>query len=247
VPAEDYDTFRVWTTDIGLVFSLAHGGDIAARVQNAVVGLYGYVDSLMNDKKTTPTDDLISALVATQQAEGRVSREELRNLIVTLVFGAHDTTRQQLANAMVAFSEHQEQWTLLAKRPELATRAVEEVMRWCPSSTTIFRFAAEDFDFQGRRIAAGTFLIICVRVAQRDPRVFQNAGSFDITVTREAGPLQFGGGPHHCLGAALARLELGEALSVLAGRLGPPSIAGPVTWRPPTGICGPDELPLRFG
>ena len=73
-----------------------------------------------------------------------------------------------------------------------------------------------------------------------------NGGSFDITVDRRAAPLEFGGGPHHCLGAALARAELGEALPVLA-RLGPPSIAGPVTWRPPIGITGPSQLPLSFG
>ncbi|HSV65261.1 MAG TPA: cytochrome P450 [Mycobacteriales bacterium] len=247
VPAEDYDTFRIWTADIGLVFSLAHGGDIAARVQTAVVGLYEYVDSLINDKKATPTDDLISALVAAQQADGLVSRDELRNLIVTLVFAAHDTTRHQLSNAVVTFSEHHEQWTLLAQRPELASQAVEEVMRWCPSATSVYRFAAEDLDFRGLHIKEGTFLMICVRAAQRDPRVFHNGGSFDITVTREAIPLQFGGGPHYCLGAALARAELGEALPVLASRLGPPSIAGPVTWRPTTGIYGPNELPLRFG
>jgi cytochrome P450 len=247
VPAADYDTFRDWTADIGLVFSLAHGGDIAARVETAVVGLYGYVDSLLHDKMAAPADDLISALLSVQQAEDRVSGEELRNLIVTLVFAAHDTTRHQLANAMVAFSGHPQQWTLLAQRPDLTAQAVEEVMRWFPSSTALYRFAAEDFEFRGLHIAAGTFLMICVQAAQRDPRAFHNGGSFDITATRRGSPLQFGGGPHHCLGAALARAELGEALPVLAGRLGPPAVAGPVTWRPPIGIYGPNELPLRFG
>lgn len=247
VPAEDYDIFHTWTTEIGLVFSLAFGGDIPARVATAVTGLYGYVESLMSDKKATPTDDLISALVTVQQAEGRVTREELLNLIVTLVFAAHDTTRHQLANAMVTFSAHHDQWTLLGQRPELAAQAVEEVMRWFPSSTTNFRYAAEDFDYRGLRIAKGTFLFMCTHPAQRDPRVFSRGDSFDIAITREAPPLQFGAGPHHCLGAALARAELGETLPVLAARLGPPSIAGPVTWRPPIGICGPNELPLRFG
>jgi len=247
VPAEDYDMFHRWTGDIGLVFSLAYGGDIAARVATAVTGLSGYVDHLMNDKRTTPADDLISAMLAAQQAEGRVSTDELRNLIVTLVFGAHDNTRDQLSNAMVTFAEHPAQWRLLAERPELATQAVEEVMRWCPSAAGILRFAAEDFDYQGLHIAAGTCIMAGVQAAQRDPRVYQNADSFDITVARKAAPLQFGGGAHHCLGAALARIELSEALHVLTTRLGPPSIAGPVTWRPPTGIYGPNELPLRFG
>jgi cytochrome P450 len=247
VPPEDYDKFSVWTTDLGLVFSLAHGGDIVARVENAVVGLNGYVDSLIEDKAKAPADDLISALVTIQRADGVVSEDELRNLIVTLVFAAHDTTRHQLSNGMVTFAEHPEQWNLLARRPELAPQAVEEIMRWRPSSTISYRSAIEDFDYGGLHIEKGTFLTICPQPAQRDPRVFKDGGSFDITVAREAPLLQFGAGPHHCLGAALARAELGEALPALTARLGPPSLAGPVTWRPPLGIHGPNELPLRFG
>jgi cytochrome P450 len=246
VPPEDYDVFRVWTTDIGLIFGLAHGGDIAKRVETAIIGLDGYVDTLLDKKKAAPSQDLISALVTANEAETLVSREELRNLIVTLVFGAHDSTRHQLSNAMVTFAEHPDQWTTLGRHPELAERAVEEVMRWNPSVTTAYRFAAEDFDYHGLHITEGTFLTMCVTGAQRDPRTFHDGQSFDITVQREAPVLQFGAGPHHCLGAALARAELGEALPALATRLGPPVIAGRVSWRPPIGIHGPDRLPLRF-
>ncbi len=247
VPTEDYDTFRAWTNDIGLVFSMVYGGDIIARVEKAVVGLNGYVDSLIDDKTKAPSDDIISALVTAQRTEGQVSRDELRNLIVTLVFASHDTTCHQLANAMVIFAEHPEQWNLLAQRPELAPQAVEEVIRWSPSTPIIYRFATEDFDYQGLRIEKGTFVTMCVHTAQRDPRVFNNGDSFDITTTSTAPPLLFGAGPHFCLGAPLARVEIGEALPALVKRLGPPSIAGPVSWRPPTGIHGPNELPLRFG
>jgi cytochrome P450 len=247
VPTKDYDTFSVWTADIGRIFSLAHGGDTAERVENAVVGLSGYVDSLIEAKAKAPADDLISALVTAQRADGLVSADELRNLIITLIFGAHDNTRDQFSNGMVAFAEHPGQWNLLAQRPELAPQAVEEIMRWHPSATSVYRSAAEDFDYEGLHIEKGTFVTMCVQAAQRDPRVFKDGDSFDISVAREAPPLQFGAGPHFCLGAALARAELGEALSVLASRFGPPSIAGPVTWRPPLGIHGPNELPLRFG
>lgn len=247
VPPEDYDTFHVWTTDVGLVFSLAHGGDIPRRVENAVLGLSGYVDTLMHDKKNLPSNDLISALVLAQQADGLVSWEELRNLIVTLVFGAHDTTRHQFANAMVAFAEHPDQWDLLAARPELTEQAVEEVMRWLPASAIAYRFAKEDFEFEGLHLTENTFLTVCTRPAQRDPRVFADGTRFDITAEREVPLLLFGAGPHHCLGAALARVELTEALPLLAERLGPPIITGPFGWRPPIGIHGPTALPLRFG
>ncbi|MEU6715147.1 cytochrome P450 [Nonomuraea sp. NPDC046802] len=248
VPPEDYDVFGAWTRDIGLVFSLAAGGDVVTRVEAAVRGLNGYADFLIEEKSARPTDDLSSALVAAYRADdGRVSKDELRNLLVTLVFGAQDNTRHQLANAMVAFSEHPDQWTLLGQRPELAAQAVEEVMRWLPSAGTIYRFAAEGFDYEGLHIEQGTFLTMCVSVAQRDPRAYKNADQFDITAVRHNPPLQFGAGPHHCLGAALARVEIGEALPILAARLGPPSVAGSITWQGPIGIQGPDALPLRFG
>jgi cytochrome P450 len=247
VPAEDYDTFRVWTADIGLVFSLAAGGDIPQRVENALVGLNGYVDTLMADKAADPTDDLISALVAAQREDdGRVSMVELRNLIVTLVFAAHDSTRHQLGNAMVAFAEHPDQWRLLARRPELADQATDEVIRWIPSSATVYRFAGEDLEYRGVRFPKGSFFMVGVGIAQRDPRVFPDGARFDISVTRTSPALQFGGGPHHCLGSALAKAEIAEVLPVLTTRLGPPVIAGPVGWRPPLGIRGPEPLPLRF-
>ncbi|TDD17265.1 cytochrome P450 [Nonomuraea diastatica] len=247
IPPADYETFRTWSTDIGLVFSLASGTDTATRVENAVIGLTEYSEFLIQNKKAHPTDDLISALVAAHEADGGVSMAEIRNLLVTLVFAAHDTTRHQLSNAMVTFSEHPAQWTLLGERPELTAQAVEEVIRWRPAATTLFRFAREDFDYRDLRIAQDTFLLVCAAPAQRDPRAYQDAGTFDITVTRDTPALQFGGGPHYCLGAALARAELGEALPVLARRLGPPSIAGPYSSRGPVGICGPETLPLSFG
>jgi cytochrome P450 len=247
VPSGDYDTFRQWTNDIGLVFSIAHGGDIVTRVEKAVVGLNGYVATLMEEKAKNPCEDLISTLVAAQRAEGQVTEEELRNLLVTLVFAAHDTTCHQLSSAMVVFSRHPEQWNLLAARPELAPKAVEELIRWVPSTPIIYRCAGEDFEYGGLPVAKGTFLTMCVQTAQRDPRVFERGDTFDITRTDPAAPLLFGAGPHYCLGAALARVELAEALSALAERLHPPTVAGPVSWRPPTGIHGPNRLPLRFG
>jgi len=136
---------------------------------------------------------------------------------------------------------------VLARHPELAGQATEEIMRWCPSARALYRFAAEDLVYRDLPIARDTYLMIGVPIAQRDPRAYHEGQSFNITIPSRETPLQFGGGPHHCLGAALARAELSEALPVLAGRLKAPRIAGPVTWRPPIGIYGPNELPLSFG
>ncbi|MFD8632435.1 MULTISPECIES: cytochrome P450 [unclassified Streptomyces] len=247
VPAKDFPVFGKWSSEIGLVFSLALGGDIPARVEAAVVGLYDYVEGLMADKLANPTDDLISALVTTRRADGDVSHEELKNLIVTMVFAAHDTTRLQLANALVTFAEHPDQWALLGERPELAPRAVEEVMRWRPSSNAVYRYAAEDIEFRGQHIPEGTMFMIGVQAVQRDPLAYPGGEVFDITAERKTAVMQFGGGPHYCMGAPLARMEITEALPALARRLGAPSVTGPLTWRPAIGITGPNELRLRFG
>jgi cytochrome P450 len=247
VPAEDAELFRSWSTDIGLVYHLAHDRDLVPRVAAAVTGLYGYVESLIDRRRAEPGDDLISALVRAQQAEEKISEEELRNLVVTLVFAAHDTTRHQLGHALATLCEHPDQWALLAERPELAEQAVDEVMRWCPSVPVIFRFATEDIDYHGLHIAAGTFVMLCVHAAHRDPRAFPAGDTFDIAATRDTGLLTFGAGAHYCLGAPTARAELAEALPVLARRLPPPRLAGPVAWRTPLGINGPERLPLRFG
>lgn len=135
-------------------------------------------------------------------------------------------------------------WTWSASA---ATRRTTTVSSRSSCARTVIRSATEDFEYHGLPITRGTFLTMCVSVAQRDPRAFPGGDSFDIKVARSSPILQFGAGPHHCLGEALARLEIAEALPVLASRLGPPSINGPVTWRPQIGIYGPNELPLRFG
>jgi cytochrome P450 len=104
-----------------------------------------------------------------------------------------------------------------------------------------------DLDYGGVHLTRGMQVAVCMIPAQRDPRVHDNSDTFDITADGRAPILQFGGGPHFCIGAALARVEMAEALTALTARLGPPTIAGPVDWRPPLAISGPYTLPLRFG
>nr|WP_221373776.1 cytochrome P450 [Actinoplanes polyasparticus] len=246
VPADDHDLFSVWSSDIGLIFALAAGGDTVSRVERAVAGLDGYVESLIDVKMARPADDLISRMVAVWRDERTVSRAELRNLVVTLVFGAHDNTLHQLSNAMVTFAEHPAQWGLLRERPELADRAVTEVMRWRPSAASVFRRATEDIDYRGLAVAAGTFVTMAVQAAQRDPLAYPGGDAFDITAVRDAPLLQFGAGPHYCLGSALAHAQLSEALPILARRFSPPVVTGQVTWRPAIGTHGPNALPLCF-
>lgn len=243
IPDDEFDAFLGWANDIGLGFSPAAATELD-RIEAALAGLYECCDRLVARRRVDPGDDLISALIAAADDGGKLTGEELRILVSTLVFAGQDTTRNQLGLALATFTEHPQQWRLLAEHPELAGAAVEEVMRVSPATPVIGRVAAEDFTFQDLTIPAGTHLGLFVAVANIEPETFGDA-PFDITATRTA-QLTFGGGIHYCLGTWLARTEMQEALPILASRLPDLAIAGPVTWRPPIGITGPTTLPLRW-
>jgi cytochrome P450 len=243
IPEERQADFHGWATDLGLLFGYTVAED-RARIEAALLGLSACVDDLLAARRAAPGPDLLSALIAAEEAGDQLSDAELRVLVTALVFAGQDTTRNQLGCALTLFLDHPEQWGRLAAEPALAARAVEEVMRVRPTVPSIWRVATEDFDFQGLRIPAGTFLSLVVASANTDPRVFGPDG-FDIGAERPA-QLTFGGGIHACLGAALARVELAEALPILAARLRDPVLAGEVRWRPAMGIRGPLALPLRF-
>jgi cytochrome P450 len=243
IPAERFTAFLGWATDMGLGFS----PNVAAeqdRVDAAVAGLYACCDELTTQRRENPGDDLISALIAAEADGEHLSTEELRILLSTLVFAGQDTTRNQLGLAITTFIQHPEQWRLLAREPQWASSAVEELMRLAPATPLVTRVPTENFTFQGVNIPAGSHVALLLTAANTDPGVFGDA-PFDITAQRSA-QLTFGGGIHHCLGAWLARIETREALPILASRLGDIALAGPVPSRPPIGITGPITLPLRF-
>jgi cytochrome P450 len=243
IPPERYPQFHGWATDLGLLFSYAVAQH-QPRIEAALLGLAACVDDLLAERRAAPGPDLISALIAAEEAGDQLSNTELRHLVTGLVFAGQDTTRNQLGGALVTFLAHPAQWARLADAPALAARTVEEVMRVRPAVPVISRVAAEDFEFEGLRIAAGTLLSLFVASANTDPRVFGPDG-FDITRERPA-QLTFGGGVHHCLGAPLARAEMAEALPILAARLRDPELAGDIPWRSALGIRGPMALPIRF-
>jgi cytochrome P450 len=245
IPSGEVDRFLGLATDIGLGFGPAVAGYLP-RVEAALEGLLDYCDDLIARRRREPGDDLVSALVTAETDGDRLTTAELRSLLTGPVGAALDTTRNQLGLGLLALAAHPEQWALLAERPDLAAAAVDEIVRLHPTTPALSRWAAEDLTFQGLDIPAGTQIRIMVGAANTDPVVFgTDAGAFDITAHRPPA-LTFGAGPHFCLGAALARTELREALRLLAGRLPDISIDGPVTSRPPVGITGPVTLPLRF-
>jgi cytochrome P450 len=232
-----------WSTDIGLAFGVTIAQD-RERIEIALAKLYGLADELIAERREAPGDDVISGLVAAHDGEARLTHAELQAMIALIIFGGMDTTKNQLGLAMQLFVDHPDQWTLLAERPELAANAVEEVIRFNPTVVWTTRRAVEDITFEGLEIPRGTTLHLLSPPANTDPLAVGDE-PFDITIERRA-HFGFGGGAHHCLGHWLARIDMREALPLLAWRLPGLRLTRPATFRPQSGVTGAVELPIEF-
>jgi cytochrome P450 len=169
-------------------------------------------------------------------------------MVNAVIVGGTDTTRNQLGCAVSLFAEHPDQWALLAERPELAGRAVEETMRYFGAVRGTMRFASTDIEYRDVLFPTGTFIGIGLADANRQTSVFADPDTFDITKPAPEQPqLTFGSGIHYCLGASLARAELQEALPLLAQRMPNLRVDGRITWKPDVvGIFGPNHMPITF-
>jgi cytochrome P450 len=244
VPAEQFDALFGWITDIAALGLRPAAVTEQERVDVAIAGLLACCDELIALRREHPANDLVSTLIAAEPDAYPLDADELRLLTSSILFGGQESTRAQLGLAMMTFTHHLDQWRLLAKRPELASTAVEELMRVNPAISGLGRVAIENFTFHGIDIAAGTHLTLFIAAANADSDIFGEA-PFDITAQRKE-QLTFGSGIHSCLGARLARTEIREALPILASRLDDIALAEPGPVPTSFGPTRPTTLPLKF-
>ncbi len=246
VPLDDRDEFRRLVR-VGAV-GLEPGADDEAwrEAETAARSLAVYFHDLIRSRRRAPADDLLSALIAARDGEDRLSKTEL---IVTtiLLFGAgFETTMNLIGNAVLAFAAHPDEWARLRADRDLLPTAVDEVLRYEGTAQLAGRLVLEPADIDGHPVEPGEWVIALLGSANRDPDAFPDADRFDIA-RRPNFHLSFSAGAHHCLGASLARMELGVVLSLLADRY--PSIEvldDPPTWRPGLVVRGPERLRARF-
>jgi len=245
-PKEDWRQFSAWATDIFRIFNQNLAEDLPL-IEAADAALEAYLVELITERRRAPKDDLLSALIAIEEAGDRLSNDELVSMAVAVLMAGTDTTRNQLACCLALFAEHPDQWALLAAQPELVPRAVEESMRYLGAVRGTVRWAPEDIVFNDVLFPQGTLVFVSLASANRDTLSYLEPETFDITRERGTQQMTFGSGIHHCMGAALARAELQESLTLLARRMPDLAVDGPVEWKPTTfGIWGPARLPLRF-
>jgi cytochrome P450 len=245
-PREDWQQFSLWADDIFKAFSFTFDVSDEPEVMCAWGELDDYVDDMVARRRHDLTDDLLSDLIRAGDDGDRLNAAELRMLAAGLLLAGTDTTRNQLAASVHVMCDHPEQWALLQEQPELAMQAVDETMRHSPIASGTLRIVTEDVEFGGYMFPAGTMVIANTAAANRDPAVYDDPDRFDITRAAAPAILTFGGGVHYCLGANLARLELAEALKILARRMANPRIVGPAPWKPMVSMSGPRSLPIEF-
>ena len=246
-PKSDWQFFSRVAEDVLRIFDANNANEIDL-ILAAQADLDAYVRQLISERRSSPADDLITSLIAAEEAGDKLNENELVSMVEAVIIGGTDTTRNQLGCSVALFAEHPEQWKLLAERPELAGKAVEETMRYFGAVRSTGRFASEDIEYKGVLFPKGTLVVPSLVLANRDSAVFNEPNTFDITREPAGQPqMTFGAGIHYCLGAALARAEQQEALPLLAQRLPNLRINGDVIWKPSTvAIFGPENLPVAF-
>ena len=246
-PKEDWKLFSRLASEILLIFSdnLAQNMPVFLNAQQE---LEKYTEGLIEKRRSVPADDLITDLIAAEEAGDKLNTEELTMMVDAVIVGGTDTTRNQLGLALALFAEYPEQWALLGKDPSLAQRAVEEVLRFSGAVGGTIRFASEDIEYNGVLFPKGTFMSTSMSTGNYDASVFPTPETFDITREPVGQPhLSLGAGIHYCLGASLARAELQEAFTVLSQRMLNLELDGPVVYKPSgIGIFGPASLPVKF-
>jgi cytochrome P450 len=245
-PEEDWKLFSRWAADLLRIFNFNFAQDwpliVAAQDE-----MSDYMRDLIERRRQDPADDLLTDLIAAEEAGDRLSPQELESMAVSVLVAGTDTTRNQLACTMALFTEHPDQWAKLADRPELAPRAVEESLRFLGAVAGTGRFASEDIEYRDVLFPKDVGVSTSFVAANLDPSVFPDPETFDITRQPAQAHLTFGSGIHFCLGAWLARAELQEALPILAARLPELAVDGAIAWKPnAVGIWGPARLPLTF-
>jgi cytochrome P450 len=246
VPEADVAQFGAWTVELGRLAQFPLEPHVP-HIDAALTGLYAYCKGLIAKRRTEPRDDFVSDMIAAQVDGERLSEAELLGALVNFLFAGHDTTRYQLAWVIQLLMENRDQWDRLRAEPSLASGAVEEALRLQPSLHVFLRRVIEDVTYGAVILPAGTSLILNSFAANRDPAMFPDPERFDTGRANANRHLTFSYGTHLCLGQALARAEMAEALQLFVSRFpdmraaGDPDIAGGLSF-----MRGAERLPISL-
>ena len=248
IPRDQQDSFRDWTEDV-MNFSTRGGPPMvpfAVKANESLERLLDCLNGLIDQRRHNLGDDLLSALINAEEEGDKLTHEELQSLSVFLFLAGHDTTTNQIANALLALLNNPQEFDKLKEDIDgKMASAVEELLRYDTSVTRTVRQATEDIEIGGQSIKKGQTVIFLLGAANRDPAQFPDPDRLDIDRTPNA-HVSFGWGPHFCLGGPLARIEIELALRAVIRHT--PNIrraTDTLQWRPTMGVRALMSLPVR--
>ena len=215
VPREDRKAFRQWSDQI--IQDNPDDPVVAARAMDGVASLLGYFADLIAERRRSPRDDLLTALIMAEADGERLSEDELFAMCILLLVAGNETTTNLVSNSAVLFDQNPDQWRAIVANPSLLPGAIEECLRFDSPVQALARTLTRAIVMHGQTMNEGDKVLLVYGSANRDDREFSDPDTFDIerTVDRQ---LAFGHGIHFCLGAPLARLEGEIAYSELVRR-----------------------------
>jgi cytochrome P450 len=205
VPAAEYLQFKRWSDKVVEADNTLPGMPIPEDIKDAFGELKEYFVATIARLRKDPGNDLVSALVAHQEAE-TLSADELLQFVLLLLLAGNETTTNLIGNGMLALGKHPEVMAAIRAKPELMRGAIEEMLRYDGPVQATFRTATKDAEIGGTKIEAGMSVFVILAAANRDPAQFREPERFDITRAPNE-HVAFGDGIHFCIGAPLARLE----------------------------------------
>jgi cytochrome P450 family 142 subfamily A polypeptide 1 len=244
---DDLDDLLRWSDDMLRATTLDPSPEVAQAGLEAMLGFREFQLDVIARRRSSPGDDLVSVLCAAEVDGHRLDDESIVNETLLLLIGGDETTRHVISGGVLALLEHPDQMAALRDDPELLPVAVEELLRWVSPVKNMARTVVGDVVLRGQRLRDGDQVMLFYPSANRDEAVFDRADRFDVR--RHPNPhLAFGFGPHYCLGASLARLELRVALRAVLDRLGDlePAGDGALPHRRSNFVSGLESMPVRF-
>jgi cytochrome P450 family 142 subfamily A polypeptide 1 len=246
VAHDDHPTLLRWSDDLMRGQGSADPDRVAAMI-GAFEGYTSYIGDVIEDRARCPRDDLMSALVHAEVDGDRLAHDEVVFESLLILIGGDETTRHVITGGLYQLLCDPDRWARLRADRSLVPSAVEESLRWVSPIKNMARTAARDVELGGRTITAGQKLLLLYPSANRDGDQFPEPDTFDIG--REPNDhVAFGFGPHFCLGASLARLEVRVAFERLLDRL--PDLhlveADEPARRPANFVSGYETMPVAF-
>ncbi|HEV8541002.1 MAG TPA: cytochrome P450 [Verrucomicrobiae bacterium] len=251
VPVEDRERFKQWSD---VILALSYGffkGEAEAKATSdfraTTVEMYEYVGRLMEERRKSARDDLLTKLVEAEVEGEKLSQGDVVAFVQLLLVGGQETTTNLVNNSILCFLQHPGELARLRANPALLPSAIEEVLRYRSPFQWTLRAPLRDVELHGQTIPRGKRVLAVLGSANHDPKHFNDPARFDIM--RDPNPhIAFGHGIHFCLGAPLARLEAKVALSEILARLKNFRLPSAEPWEPrkALNVHGPARLPICF-